>query len=249
VVNADATAAIKRFVPEHLRPGESDARVDAKRYSCSTYMLYLGLEGEVDLPHHTIYVSGRYDRNLEEITTVGTTSEDPSVYACNPSRLDPTLAPEGCSALYVLMPTPNTRTSEGRIDWSAERAAARERVLHQLERRMGIADIRSRIRVEHEVTPEDWRKGADGIGPINHGATFNLAHNLGQMLHRRVAHEYERVPGLYFCGGGTHPGSGLPVIFLSAQITARLVCERMGLGYAGDRAPRMHDPVGELVGA
>lgn len=241
LVNADATWALKALLPENLRPtADSDAKVDARRYSCSTYMLYLGIQGEVDLPHHTIFVSSKYEQNLADITSNGTLSEDPSVYACNPTPIDPTLAPPGHSSLYVLMPTPNTRASGERIDWdpaTAEGRKIREGVLDQLEKRLGITDIRRRIRAEHVTTPSDWKRGADGIGAINHGATFNMAHNLGQMLHKRVQHEYPSVKGLYFCGGGTHPGSGLPVIFLSSQIVARIMCQRLGIAYAGDHGP------------
>lgn len=234
VVNADASAALKRFVPESVRTrygsglgGATDAHIDSRRYSCSTYMLYLGIEGAADLPHHTIFISSDYRQNLEDITTNGTLSADPSVYVCNPAPLDPTLAPRGCSSLYVLMPTPNTKV--GTIDWRVESARARATVLEQLERRFGIADIQRRIVVERAITPLDWRDGADGMGAINFGATFNLAHNLMQMLHRRVAHRLDGLDGVWFVGGGTHPGSGLPVIFLSAQIGARMLAAELGL--------------------
>lgn len=252
VINADAAWALKHLIPAGLRPSaDQDAKVDARRYSCSTYMLYLGVEGEVDhLPHHTIYISGGYEQNLEDITTLGRVSDDPSVYVCNPSRIDPTLAPRGHSSLYVLMPTPNTRTSDGKVAWdpsSGEGRAIRERVLDQLEQRFEIRDIRSRIRAEHVTTPDDWRRGADGIGAINHGATFNMAHNLGQMLHKRVQHRYPGVEGLYFCGGGTHPGSGLPVIFLSAQTVARLLCADVRTAYAGDRVPEVQHSAEPVV--
>jgi phytoene desaturase len=237
VVNADATWALKTLVPERLRRrADGDARVDAKRYSCSTHMLYLGLAGGVDLPHHTIYVSAGYEANLRDITELGALSDDPSLYVCNPSPRDPSLAPPGHSSVYVLMPTPNTRTSAGRVDWARDAAEARRRAIEQLERRFGIRDAERRVVAEHAVTPEDWRSGTFA-GPINHGATFNLAHNLGQMLHNRVPHRYPGVEGLWFVGGGTHPGSGLPVIFLSAQIAARMLCDEVGVGYAGDRSP------------
>ena len=253
LVNADATWALKAWVPAHLRPSaDSDTRIDARRYSCSTYMLYLGIQGEVDLPHHTIFVSSKYEENLADITSNGTLSEDPSVYACNATPIDPTLAPAGHSSLYVLMPTPNTRASGEKIDWdpsTAEGRRIRQSVLEQLENRLGISNIERRIRAEHVTTPADWRAGADGIGPINHGATFNMAHNLGQMLHKRVQHEYPSVKGLYFCGGGTHPGSGLPVIFLSSQIVARIMCGKLGVAYAGDRGPVIREKAADLIGA
>lgn len=232
VINADATHAMKHLIPESLRSkrsGWTDRTIDSKKYSCSTYMLYLGIDGEVDhLPHHTIFVSELYKENLNDISSTGSLSEDPSVYVCNPSQLDPSMSPEGKSALYVLMPTPNTREGK-QLDWSVSaREDARARVMHQLEHRFGIQDIESRIEAEHEITPSGWQ-----AQQINFGATFNLAHNLNQMLHKRPQHKLQGFEGVYLVGGGTHPGSGLPVIFLSSQITSKILCDKLGLSYAG----------------
>lgn len=229
VLNADATWAMKHLIPESLRGGWTDEAIDRKRYSCSTFMMYLGVEGEVDLPHHTIYTSTRYKQNIDDIAVHGRLTEDPSTYVCNPSRIDPTLAPAGDSSLYVLVPTPN---AQARIDWASATPMLRERTYAQLERVFGIADIRNRVVSEHLVSPADWRAER-----INHGATFNLAHSLSQMLHRRPHHRLQGLDGLWLVGGGTHPGSGLPVIFLSAEITTRLLCAETGCPCPLDEAP------------
>lgn len=221
VINADASWAIKNLIPERLRKRWTNQRLDTRRYSCSTFMLYLGLEGEVDLPHHTIYTSETYVENIEDIARHGRLSDDPSIYVCNPSKLDPTLAPEGSSALYVLMPTPNTTA---KIDWEKNRGRLRCQALGQLENVLGIKQIEKRIVAEKSITPADWE--AEGIA---NGATFNLAHNIGQMLHKRPQHRLEDVDGVWMVGGGTHPGSGLPVIFLASEITTRLLCQETGL--------------------
>lgn len=227
VINADASWAIKNLIPPERRGGWTDAKVDRQRYSCSTFMMYLGVEGEVDLPHHTIYTSASYRENIADIATNGRLSLDPSTYVCNPSKLDPTLAPRGHSALYVLVPTPNLATGERPIDWAIAKRELRERTYEQLEGVFGLGDIRSRVRAEKLITPEDWQAER-----ITHGATFNLAHSLSQMLHRRPHHRFQGSDGLWLVGGGTHPGSGLPVIFLSAEITAKLLCEEVGLSAA-----------------
>ena len=232
VVNADAAHALRTLIPASLRPTWSDDRLDRCRYSCSTYMLYLGLDGEVDLPHHTIYVSRQYERNLADIARHGTLSEDPSMYVCNPVPVDPSMAPRGTRSLYVLVPTPNVQPGFNHVDWSTQAAGLREQALDRLESVFGIKGIRGRIRAERTVSPLDWK--AEGI---QFGATFNLAHNLGQMLHRRPHHQMQDVDGVWLVGGGTHPGSGLPVIFLSAQITARMLCGQLGLPCALDQAP------------
>ncbi len=227
VINADATWAMKHLIPQSLRGRMTDQAIDHRRYSCSTYMLYLGVNGEVDLPHHTIYVSSDYEGNLADITTKGCLSEDPSIYVCNPSPIDSQLAPAGDSSLYVLVPTPNTKST---INWNTQAPVLRRRALSQIADRLGITDLEERIVVEKAITPNDWQAMR-----INHGATFNLAHTLGQMLHRRPQHRMRNVDGVWFVGGGTHPGSGLPVIFLSSQITSRLVCNEMNTRCALDR--------------
>lgn len=238
IVNADAAWAMKKFIPESLRGGDTDAALDAKRYSCSTFMMYLGLDGAVDLPHHTIYISEKYKENLDNISTHGRLSDDPSVYVCNPCVTDPSMAPRagGASSLYVLMPTPNTRCD---VDWGSAVPRLENDTIGQMERRFGIPDVRCRTRVKRLFTPADWH----GLN-INFGATFNLAHNLGQMLHKRPQHRLPTVDGVWLVGGGTHPGSGLPVIFLSSQITARLLCEELGVSAP---APRRTLTVGEAA--
>lgn len=239
VVNADATWAMKNLVPAPLRRKWSDARIDSKKYSCSTFMLYLGLDGEVDLPHHTIYTSTRYTENLGDIGA-GRLTEDASTYVHNPSRLDPTLAPEGASSMYILVPTPHDGVGP---DWSEAGPRYREATLDRLGDVFGIPDVRRRIRAEKVVTPADWRGER-----INLGATFNLAHGLDQMLHRRPQHRLEDVDGVWLVGGGTHPGSGLPVIFLSSQITADLLCKERGLeAPAAWTPPRVATPAIEPV--
>jgi len=223
VVNADGTWAMKNLIPEELRGRETDAAIDARRYSCSTFMMYLGVRGAIDLPHHTIYMSGRYEETFRDISQFGRLSEDPSTYVHNPSALDPTLAPAGNSALYVLLPVTNNDPRQCSIDWDRERPRLREDALRQLEGPFGIRDIRGRIEQEILITPLDWQRER-----INHGATFNLAHNFGQMLHKRIPHTHPKLAGLHFVGGATHPGSGLPVIFLSSTIASRHICELDG---------------------
>jgi phytoene desaturase len=243
VINADTAHALKTLIPEPLRArgGHTDAALDSKRYSCSTYMLYLGVKGEAvsesgtlkgePLAHHTIYVSEKYKENLDDISHDGTMSEDPSFYVCNPSRTDKTLAPAGDSALYVLVPTPSEKISAGKLDWSRDAAALREVTLDQMERKLGLTNLRGRIVAEQACTPSEWR----GMG-INFGATFNLAHNLGQMLHKRPQNKLPYTDNVYLVGGGTHPGSGLPTIFLSAQISSRLLCEAAGITFPAHSA-------------
>lgn len=225
VVNGDFAHAVRRLVPEEHRRRWPDAKIDRARLSCSTFMLYLGIEGDVGpLEHHTILLSGAYERNIGEIGD-GILSEEPSIYVQHAGRSDGGMAPPGHTSLYVLVPVPNLRA---KIDWSAEAPRFRALILARLAA-LGLRDIESRIRYERMVTPTDWRD----TYAINEGATFNLAHDLGQMLYFRPHNRLGR--GLYLVGGGTHPGSGLPVIYEGARITTGLLLKDLAAELAPAR--------------
>jgi len=225
VVNADFADWMTRLVPNAVRGRWHDGAIAKKRFSCSTFMLYLGIEGLYDaLPHHNIHISRDYQQNLIEIEQTHQLSRDPSFYVQNAGVTDDTLAPEGCSTLYVLVPVTHQHAN---VDWSLEGDSFRELTLDRLST-LGLGDVRDRIRVEHRITPEDWQHDY----AIYRGATFNLAHNLGQMLHRRPRNRFAEMEGVYLVGGGTHPGSGLPVIYESSRITSRLLLQDLGMSTA-----------------
>jgi phytoene desaturase len=222
VINADFARAMTRLIPNDLRRRWSDRKLATKRFSCSTFMLYLGIEGRYDhVPHHNIFIARDYAKNLDEIENRHLLSEDPSFYVQNACVTDPTLAPPGMSTLYVLIPVTHQHPN---VDWTRERHRYRALALRQLEK-IGIVGVEGRIRVERLVTPAEW----DEQFEIHRGATFNLTHNFRQMLHLRPRNRFEDLDSVYLVGGGTHPGSGLPVIFESARITSRLLLEDLGL--------------------
>lgn len=221
VVNADFARAMSRLVPDRLRDRWTDRKLAGKKFSCSTFMLYLGVDGLQDVPHHSIYIAEDYEQNLDDIERRHVLSGDPSFYVQNAGITDPTLAPRGQSTLYVLVPVTHQHPN---VDWSRERRRYRDLVLSRLPR-IGIDGVERRLRFERIVTPDDWDRGFQ----IHRGATFNLAHNLGQMLHLRPRNRFEDLEGVYLVGGGTHPGSGLPVIFESARISSRLLLRDLGI--------------------
>jgi phytoene desaturase len=241
VINADFAEAMRQWVPNAQRRRWTDERIAKKRFSCSTFMLYLGIDCRYDhLAHHTIYLTGDYRRNLREIETDHVLSDEPSLYVQNACVTDPSLAPDGKSTLYVLAPVSHLHPN---IDWGRECARFRAVVLRQLARRLGLKDLEGRIRYERIVTPLDWQRQF----AIYRGATFSMAHNLGQMLHFRPHNRFEDLDGVYLVGGGTHPGSGLPVIFESARISSRLLLDDLGVDRSWiDVPPRPESSRGAL---
>jgi phytoene desaturase len=134
------------------------------------------------------------------------------------------------STLYLLIPVTQRHPN---VDWRREAAGYREVALDQLDR-LGIHGIRERIRYEKMITPDDWQDGYE----IYRGATFNLSHDLKQMLHLRPHNRFEDLDGVYLVGGGTHPGSGLPVIYSSARIASDLLLKDLGIdGHQRGRRP------------
>lgn len=221
VVNADFARAMNRMVPDHLRNRWTDRKLSKKKYSCSTFMMYLGVDREYEHPHHTIHIADDYVKNLDEIENKHVLSGDPSFYVQNPCVTDSTMAPRGHSSLYLLAPVTHQHVN---VDWRVETPRFRSLLLKQAAK-AGYGDLEKRIRYERVVTPADW----DVDYEIYRGATFNLAHSLDQLLHLRPQNRFEDLDGVYLVGGGTHPGSGLPVIYESARITSRLLADDLGL--------------------
>ena len=168
---------MRRLVPDSLRKRWSDGKIGKKQFSCSTYMMYLGVRGNYEhLAHHNIHIAADYEKNLHEIEKEGVLPRDPSFYVANPIVTDPTMAPPGKSSLYVLVPVPNLG---GKVHWTdTVKSQFRNQVLDRMGA-IGIDGIRDRIEFEHVITPDKWRDDY----AVYRGATFNLAHSLRQMLH------------------------------------------------------------------
>ncbi len=216
IVNADFAHAMTHLVPSDTLRKYSPDKLAKKRFSCSTFMLYLGVDKRYDSPHHLIVFAKDYRKNVAEVFGGGRLSEDFSMYIHNPSVTDPTLAPEGQSAIYVLVPAPNLRSD---VDWAEEAPRLRERVIEAMETRAGMTDLRQHIVAEKMVTPRNWEDDFN----VHVGATFNLAHNFGQILYFRPHNQFEELDQCYLVGGGTHPGSGLPTIYQSGLIAADMI--------------------------
>jgi phytoene desaturase len=224
VINADFGHAMSTlFNDKNLRRHKAST-LRKRKFSCSTFMMYLGLDREYDAEHHTIVFANNYKKNIEHITHGRTTSEDMSLYIRNAGKTDPSGAPAGHSALYILAPVANNRSG---INWQEYKQQCREYVLRILRERTPYGDVTPHIRRELIITPEDWEKNHS----VFLGATFNMAHSWDQMLYMRPHNKFEEFSNCYLVGGGTHPGSGLPTIFESARISANLICQQYEVPY------------------
>jgi phytoene desaturase len=187
------------------------------RPSMSCFLLYLGTDRPIDgLLHHTLLVGPGYRRFIADVTRRVRLPRTVSTYVHAPSRTEPGMAPPGGDALAVLLPVPNLRAG---IDWAAEADRLRERVLLDLERTYGMTGLRASVRVEHRMTPADFRAE---LGAVD-GNAFAAEPTLHQSAAFRQCNRDRHVRGVYHVGAGTHPGAGIPGVLLGAEITCELV--------------------------
>jgi phytoene desaturase len=217
VINADFGYAMQTLFDEGTIKKWSPEKLRDKKYSCSTFMLYLGVDKVYDEPHHQIIFAKDYKENVLDIVSRSKVSEDMSVYVRNASVTDATLAPIGHSALYVLVPTANMRQPHNWED--AATKAYRDKVVKRIMERTSMKDLDRHITCEKIITPAQWQNDRG----LFLGATFNLGHTISQMLYFRPRNKFEEIGHCYLVGGGTHPGSGLPTIYESARISSGLI--------------------------
>ncbi len=212
VVNADFAHAVKNILPDSARDRRyTDKKLDRMQFSCSTFMLYLGIDKRYeDLPHHQIYLSEDIRRRQKPWLDDSALDEtNPSFYVCNPSIIDPGNAPEGHSTLYVLVPIPNTSHN---VDWESKQKSYRDFVINRMHL-LGFKDVEKHIVTETCYTAETW---VDDY-KVHLGAVFNISHNWSQLGPFRPPIRSHNTRGLYWVGGAVHPGSGLITILESAK--------------------------------
>jgi len=215
VINADFANAMTKLVEEKHRKKYNNSKIESLEYSCSGFLMYLGLNKIYDHPHHNILFAEDYRKNIDDIVHRKIISEDPSIYVQNASVVDKTLAPQGKSTLFVLVFAPNNTSG---INWENEKEGLREKVLDKLEKQ-GFEGIREAIEEEVIITPKQWQEEYS----VYNGAIFNISHKLKYMLYFRPHNKFEDIENCYLTGGGTHPGSGLPTIYESGRISAELI--------------------------
>jgi phytoene desaturase len=218
VSNADFVETYRSLIPAAFRRVNTDRRLLKYRQSMSLFVLYFGTDRRYDdVAHHEIILGPRYRGLLDDIFTHGRLSEDFSLYLHRPTATDPSLAPPGCDAWYVLSPVPNLGSG---IDWSVAGPAHRERILDALEQRV-LPRLRRHIVTQHVVDPRYFRDELRS----HLGNAFSVAPRLTQSAWFRPHVQSEDVSNLYLVGAGTHPGAGVPGVLASAKIVAGLIGE------------------------
>ncbi len=184
----------------------------------SCFLLYLGTDRTFDsLRHHTLLVGGGYRRFISDVTRRGKIASTFSTYVHAPARSEPGMAPAGGDSLCVLLPVPNQRRR--RIDWDVESDRLRDALVEDLEETFGLRGLDASIVAEHRMTPEDFERDLGAAW----GNAFAVEPTLQQSAWLRPPNRDKQLAGLYFVGGGTHPGAGIPGVLLGAEVTAGLI--------------------------
>ncbi|MGG3916052.1 phytoene desaturase family protein [Rossellomorea vietnamensis] len=218
VCNADFPYAMKHLVKDKASKGKfTDKKIDSMNYSCSCFLMYLGMDRKYeDVDHvHTFIFNEKLNQNLEDIFD-GKKLTNASFYVYIASKKDPSLAPEGKDGLYILMPVSNIETAD--YTWDEETISYyRSYILDELKKIQGFENIEDEIVTETYTTPLDFESKFNAY----RGATFGLQPTLDQSNHKRPQSKASHCENLYFTGSSTHPGAGVPIVLLSARITAQ----------------------------
>jgi phytoene desaturase len=211
ISNMDSIRTYRELVGGEV--GEHYARKDFEP-ACSGVVLYLGLRKRYDhLLHHDFVFSRDPEEEFDFIYRQGEPAPDPTCYIAAPAVTDPSVAPEGGEALYVLVHTPYLRPHH---DWSEMLPAYRQVILDKLKRTADMGDIEERIVVERCLTPQDIH---DRYRVLN-GAIYGLASHGRFMGAFKPGNRSRQVRGLYLAGGAAHPGPGMPMVMMSGWIAA-----------------------------
>jgi len=223
VSNSDPATTYSKLLKKLPRKRWTDRKLSRKDYAMSLFVWYFGTDRQYeDVGHHTMLFGPRYKGLLEDIFKTKRLAEDFSLYLHRPTASDPSVAPEGCDAFYVLSPVPNLA---GDADWPNIAETYKRKIAERLEETL-LPDLRKHIISSRITTPIDFR---DRLMSWQ-GAAFSLEPNLFQSAWFRPHNKSEELDNLYLCGAGTHPGAGLPGVVCSARIVADLVPDPEGAG-------------------
>ncbi|PSP16072.1 phytoene desaturase, partial [Halobacteriales archaeon QH_10_67_13] len=206
------------FVESELLPETYDRREqywETRTYAPSAYLMYFGVEGEVDLEHHALVLPTDWKPHFDAIFEDPAWPEDPAYYVHVPSKTNPTVAPEGHEVVFALVPL-----APGLDDGPERREQFRELVLDDLADNTGV-DFRDRIVLEETASVSEFGERFNAPG----GTALALAHPLDQTGPLRPGHRAPGLDGLYYVGAYTNPGIGMPMCILSGEHATEAIIE------------------------
>jgi len=215
VANADLPYTYRDLLPDKA----ASRRLDRLNYSCSAICFHWGLDKVYpQLGHHSVFLSDKFREGLDRIFIDKSVNDEPSFYIHAPARTDPGAAPAGCDTLSFIVGAGHVDRTKNQ-DWDILKKKTHDAVVRRLKK-LGMDDIEEHIKFEICYTPESWESACN----ITRGSVFgSVAHNLMQMGYFRPHNHHSRYKNLYFTGGSTHPGNGIPNVLLSAKLTSERI--------------------------
>jgi len=216
VSNADVGWTYRHMIHPDDRDTWTDERVENMRYSMSLFVWYFGTDRQYeDVEHHTILMGERYESLLDDIFNNKELAEDFSLYLHRPTKTDPSMAPDGHDAFYVLSPVPHL---ESGVDWRVQAEPYRQAVSDYLADTI-LPDLDDHLVTSRMLTPREFLTDYKSLK----GAAFSVEPILTQSAWFRPHNRSEDVDQLYFVGGGTHPGAGMPGVLSTARVLDTIV--------------------------
>ena len=222
VSNADLPYTYRKLLPDRRK----SAHIEKLKYSCSALCFHWGLDKVYpQLDQHNVFLSDNFREGLRKIFRDKSVGDNPCFYVHAPARNDPSAAPAGKDTISVAVGIGHIDSSHPQ-DWDKIKERTRRAVLDRLKKQ-GLGDLEENIRFEICHTPESWENGCN----ISRGSVFgSLGHNIFQMGYFRPHNRHDKYLNLYFTGGSTHPGNGIPNVLLSAKlVTERILKENPNL--------------------
>ena len=216
VSNADAAWTYRKLLPSVQRRRWTDRRLDRSRYSMGLFVWYFGTRRQYpEVRHHTILLGPRYRGLLDDIFKHRILADDFSLYLHRPTATDPSLAPAGCDAFYVLSPVPHGGSG---IDWQQQAEPYRQAIMQHLGDTV-LPGLAAHLVTSRLMTPADFEHDLLAF----RGAAFSLQPVFSQSAWFRPHNRSEEIDGLYLVGAGTHPGAGVPGVLSTARVLDAVV--------------------------
>jgi phytoene desaturase len=215
VANADLSYVYRKLLPDKWR----SAKLERMKYSCSAISYHWGLDKVYpQLAHHNVFLSDSFREGLDRIFKDKSVNDNPCFYLHAPVRTDPSAAPYKHDTISIVVGAGHVDRKK-KQDWDGLKKITRTAVIRRLKQ-LGLEDIEDHIKFEICFTPENW----EDVCNISRGSVFgSLAHNIMQMGYFRPHNRHPLYKNLYFVGGSTHPGNGIPNVLISAKLTAERI--------------------------
>ena len=215
ISNADLPYSYNNLLPESRKA----ERINRLNYTCSAFVFHWAVDTVYSqLEQHTVFVSEFFKETFHSIFSDKSLPEEPIFYIHSPVKSDKLAAPENQDSITAIVPVghiDNTKEQE----WSLLKSHARKAVFQRLSKE-GINDFEKHIKFEVCYTPQTWKT----LFNLSAGATFgSLSHNIMQMGYLRPHNRHKVYKNLYFAGGSTHPGNGVPLALMSGKLTAERI--------------------------